>query len=135
MRFLDNTYLNPSPSLGVFWTSDRPATDSTQQSRETDSKPQRDSQPKCQQESGNIPTPWTARPLGSAKCLLTTKKMHISGKCRHLIFYVNILQHISVLTELSKGNLQLSKEVKHPITAFGYTLIDVVYIIGHIKYK
>jgi len=67
--------------------------------------------------------------------LLTTKKMHLSGKCRHLIFYVIILQHISVLTESSRGNLQFSKEVKHPKTVFAYTLTGAVYITGHIKYK
>jgi hypothetical protein len=135
MKFLDNTYLNPPHSLGLLWTSERPATDSTQQSRETDSKPRRDSHPKSQQESGRILTPWAAQPPGSVRRLLTTKKTHLSGKCRHLIFYVIILQHISVLTESSKGNLQFSKEVKHPKTVFAYTLIDVVYIIGHIKYK
>jgi hypothetical protein len=131
MRFLDNTYLNPPPSVGLLWTSDRPATDNTLQSRETDSKPRRDSQ----QGSGRRPTPKTARPLESAKCLLNTKKMHLSGKCRHPIFYVIILQHISVLTESSKGNLQFSNEVKHPKTVIAYTLIDVVYIRDHIKYK
>lgn len=135
MRFLDNTYLNPPPWVGLLWTSDRPATDSTQQSRETDSKHRRDSHPKSQQEGGRIPTPQTTRPMGSAKCLLTTKKIHLSGKCRHLIFYVIILQHISILTESSTRQLQFSKEVRHPKTVFAYTLMDVVYIIGQIKYK
>jgi hypothetical protein len=57
--------------VGLLSTSDRPTQrplcDNTQHSQETHPCPRRDSNSQSQQANGGRPTPYTARPLGSAK--------------------------------------------------------------------
>ena len=65
--------------VGLLWTSDQPDADTStsQHTKLTTDRhpcPWRDSNPQAQQASDCRPTPWTARPLGSAISLDTNNK-------------------------------------------------------------
>jgi hypothetical protein len=72
------------PSVGLLWTSDQPDAESSTWQHTTltrDRHPylRRDSNPKSQQASGRRPTPYTARPLGSAYIVTTA----VSNYCTY----------------------------------------------------
>jgi hypothetical protein len=107
-------------SVGLLWTSDQPVTETFIWQHTTLIKKhlhvchRRDSNPQSQQAICHRPTPWTARPLGSANCILkvlTEKKPDKMQQCKILLSLIlNKVQHVSGDTPPIVRSLKLHKQ-------------------------
>jgi len=106
-------------SVGLLWRSDQPETETSTWQHTTlrrDKYPcnRRDSNPHIQKANSRRPTPYTARPLGSALSYITEIKTDKIQFIRYKLLFLSGLLHVWAITK----ELQLHGEVYEYTTLY-----------------